>query len=96
MNFQPLGDRVVVVRKQGDDQTSSGLYIPPAAKETPQEGTIRAVGPGRTTNTGELIPLTVQVDDTVIFSKYGGTEIEIEGESVLILKESDILGIVKS
>ena len=90
--IQPLEDRVVIRPLEGEEVTASGLVIPDTAKEKPQEGEVLAVGPGRRSeNTGEIIPLDVGVGDTVIYSKYGGTEIRLDGEDLLILNGRDVL-----
>ncbi|MCL4313144.1 MAG: co-chaperone GroES [Actinobacteria bacterium] len=92
MKLQPLDDRIVVKPGESEEMTASGLVIPDTAKEKPQQGEVIAVGPGRRAdNTGELIPLDVSVGDTVVYSKYGGTEITIEGEDLLILSSRDVL-----
>jgi chaperonin GroES len=92
MNLQPLDDRIVVRPSESEETTASGLVIPDTAKEKPQQGEVLATGPGRRAeNTGELIPLEVAVGDTVVYSKYGGTEITIEGEDLLILTGRDVL-----
>ena len=96
MNLQPLEDRIVVRPAEGEEMTASGLVIPDTAKEKPQQGDVLAVGPGkRSDTTGELIPVDVSVGDTVVYSKYGGTEISAAGEDVLILSARDVLAIVK-
>lgn len=96
MNLQPLEDRIVVRPGEGEETTASGLVIPDTAKEKPQQGEVLAVGPGkRSDNSGELIPLDVSVGDTVVYSKYGGTEISAGGEDLLILSARDVLAIVK-
>ena len=96
MNLQPLEDRIVVKPGESEETTASGLVIPDTAKEKPQQGEVLAVGPGRRSdNTGEIIPVDVSVGDTVLYSKYGGTEISLSGEDVLILSARDILAIVK-
>lgn len=89
--LQPLGDRVIAKPVEKEEKTKSGIYLPDTAKEKPQEGTIVAVGPGKKTEDGKIIPLDVKVGDTVIYAKYGGTEIKVEGEELIILRESDIL-----
>ena len=89
--LQPLGDRVVVKATEQESQTKSGLFVPDSAKEKPQEGTVLAVGPGRVTEEGNRIELDVKVGDTVVYSKYGGTEFTDDGEELLILAERDIL-----
>ena len=92
MNLQPLDDRIVVRPSESEETTASGLVIPDTAKEKPQQGEVLAVGPGRRAeNTGELIPLDVKVGDTVVYSKYGGTEINLEGEDYLVLNARDVL-----
>jgi chaperonin GroES len=92
MNLQPLDDRIVVRPSEAEEKTASGLVIPDTAKEKPQQGEVLAVGPGRRAeNSGELIPLDVAVGDTVVYSKYGGTEITVEGEDLLILTSRDVL-----
>ena len=93
LNFKPNADRVVVETAAAEEKTASGIYIPDTAKEKPQQGVVVAVGPGRFADqTGTLIPLTVKVGDQVLYSKYGGTEVTIEGKEYLIMRESDILG----
>jgi chaperonin GroES len=97
MNLQPLDDRIVVRPSEAEEKTASGLVIPDTAKEKPQQGEVLAVGPGRRAdNTGELIPLDIGAGDTVVYSKYGGTEITIEGEDLLILTSRDVLAKVKT
>ena len=95
MNLQPLEDRIVVRPSESEETTASGLVIPDTAKEKPQQGEVLAVGPGRRAeNTGELIPLDVKVGETVVYSKYGGTEITDGGQDLLILNARDVLAIV--
>ena len=92
MNLQPLEDRIVVKPGEAEETTASGLVIPDTAKEKPQQGEVLAIGPGkRSEDTGELVPLDISVGDTVVYSKYGGTEITSEGEDVLILNARDVL-----
>src|SRR5579863_3996895 len=92
MKLQPLEDRIVVRPGESEETTASGLVIPDTAKEKPQQGEVLAVGPGRRTdNTGELIPVDVKAGETVVYSKYGGTEITFEGEDLLILSSRDVL-----
>ncbi len=92
MKLQPLDDRIVVRSNEPEETTISGLVIPDTAKEKPQQGEVLAVGPGRRAeNTGEIIPLDVAVGDTVVYSKYGGTEITVDGEDLLILSGRDVL-----
>jgi len=92
MSLQPLDDRIVVRPSEAEEKTASGLVIPDTAKEKPQQGEVLAVGPGRRAeNTGELIPLYIAVGDKVVYSKYGGTEITVDGEDLLILTSRDVL-----
>ena len=96
MNLQPLEDRIVVRPSEGEATTASGLVIPDSAKEKPQQGEVLAVGPGkRSDTTGEIIPMDVAAGDTVVYSKYGGTEISSGGEDLLILSARDVLATVK-
>ena len=95
MSLQPLEDRIVVRPAEAEEKTASGLVIPDTAKEKPQQGEVLAVGPGRRSDTGDLIPTDVAVGDRVVYSKYGGTEITIDGEDLLILQARDVLAIVK-
>lgn len=95
MKLQPLGDRVLVEPMEAEDKTEGGIYIPDTAKEKQQKGRIVAVGKGRTQEDGKIVPLEVKVDDKVIYGRYSGTEIKILGSEFLILKEEDILGIIK-
>ncbi|MBT9133683.1 MAG: 10 kDa chaperonin [Firmicutes bacterium] len=94
MKLQPLADRVVVKALDREEKTKSGIVLPDTAKEKPQEGEVLAVGPGKVGDDGKRIPLEVKVGDRVVYSKYGGTEIKIDGVEYLILKESDVLAIV--
>jgi chaperonin GroES len=96
MNLKPLGDRLVVEPKEREQTTASGLILPETAAEKPQEGEVIAVGPGRRDDDGERIAMDVQVGDRVLYAKYGGTEVKIDGKKLLILKESDVLAIVES
>ena len=91
MNLQPLGDRLIIEVLEEEETTISGIVLPDTAKEKPQRGRVLAVGPGSRNDKGELVPMDVAEGDEVIFSKYGGTEITIEGDEVLILRESDVL-----
>ncbi len=94
-NIRPLEDRILVRPEEGEETTVSGIVIPDTAKEKPQEGTVLAVGPGkRSDNSGELIPLDVKEGDRVLYSKYGGTEVKVDGEELLILSARDVLAIV--
>jgi chaperonin GroES len=95
MHFRPLHDRVVVRRIDADEKTAGGIIIPDTAKEKPQEGEVVAVGPGGRNEKGELVPLELKAGDRVLFGKWSGTEVKIDGEDLLIMKESDILGIVE-
>src|ERR671938_261601 len=96
MNLKPLDDRIVVRPNEAEERTVSGIVIPDTAKEKPQQGTVLAVGVGkRSDQTGQLIPVDVKEGDTVVYSKYGGTEITIDGEDLLILSSRDVLAIVK-
>ncbi|AGK56550.1 co-chaperonin GroES [Hyphomicrobium denitrificans 1NES1] len=95
MHFRPLHDRVVVRRIDAEEKTAGGIIIPDTAKEKPQEGEIVAAGPGARDEKGELLPLDVKAGDRVLFGKWSGTEVKIDGEELLIMKESDILGIVE-
>ena len=92
--FRPLHDRVVVRRIQADEKTKGGIIIPDTAKEKPQEGEVVAVGPGGRDEAGKLIPIDVKAGDRVLFGKWSGTEVKLEGEELLIMKESDIMGVV--
>jgi chaperonin GroES len=94
MAFRPLHDRVVVKRLEGEEKTKGGIIIPDSAKEKPQEGKIVAVGPGARDEAGKLVPLDVKAGDRVLFGKWSGTEVKVDGEDLLIMKESDVLGIV--
>ncbi|WP_158811456.1 co-chaperone GroES [Beijerinckia sp. L45] len=94
MKFTPLHDRVVVKRLEGEEKTKGGIIIPDNAKEKPQEGEIVAVGPGGRDEAGKLTPLDVKTGDKVLFGKWSGTEVKIDGQDLLIMKESDIMGIV--
>ena len=94
MNFRPLHDRVLVRRVEAEEKTAGGIIIPDTAKEKPQEGEIVAVGPGARDESGKLVALDVKAGDRVLFGKWSGTEVRIDGQDLLIMKESDILGIV--
>jgi chaperonin GroES len=95
MHFRPLHDRVLVRRIDGDEKTAGGIIIPDTAKEKPQEGEIIAAGPGVRNEQGQLVPLDVTTGDRVLFGKWSGTEVKIDGQDLLIMKESDLLGIVE-
>jgi chaperonin GroES len=95
MKFRPLHDRVVVRRIEEDERTRGGIIIPDTAKEKPQQGEVIAVGPGATDEKGKVQPLDVKPRDRVLFGKWSGTEVKIDGEDLLIMKESDILGVLE-
>ena len=96
MKFRPLHDRVVVRRLDGEEKTKGGIIIPDTAKEKPSQGEITAVGPGGRDENGKLIPIDLKVGDKVLFGKWSGTEVKLDGVELLIMKESDIMGIVES
>lgn len=96
MKFRPLHDRVVVRRLEGEAKTAGGIIIPDTAKEKPQEGEIIAVGAGARDESGKIVPLDVKTGDRIIFGKWSGTEVKIDGEELLIMKESDIMGVVEA
>jgi len=91
IKLQPLADRVLVKPTEREEKTKSGIYLPDTAKEKPQDGEVIAVGPGKMSEDGKLIAMDIKVGDTVIYAKYGGTEIKIDDEEMIILRESDIL-----
>ena len=95
MNFRPLHDRVLVRRIEADEKTAGGIIIPDTAKEKPSQGEVISVGPGGRDESGKLIPIDIKAEDRVLFGKWSGTEVKIDGEDLLIMKESDILGIVE-
>jgi chaperonin GroES len=94
MTFRPLHDRVAIRRLQGEERSKGGIIIPDTAKEKPQEGEVIAVGPGGRDESGKLIPVDLKAGDLVLFGKWSGTEVKIDGEDVLIMKESDVMGII--
>src|SRR3954466_8396695 len=94
MSFRPLHDRVVVRRLTAEEKTSGGIIIPDTAKEKPMEGEVIAVGPGARNEQGQLVPLDVKAGDRILFGKWSGTEVKLDGEELLIMKESDIMGII--
>jgi len=96
MQFRPLHDRVVVRRVEEETKTAGGIIIPDTAKEKPQEGEIVAVGPGARNETGEIQPLDVKEGNRVLFGKWSGTEVKVDGEELLIMKESDIMGVIEA
>ena len=95
IKIQPLADRLVVKPMEQEVKTKSGIVLPDTAKEKPQEGEVLAVGPGHMTDDGKRIPMDVKVGDIIIYAKYGGTELKLEGEELMILRESDVLAIKK-
>jgi chaperonin GroES len=95
MKFRPLHDRVVVRRIEGEEKTKGGIIIPDTAKEKPQEGEVIAVGPGARDESGQLVPLDLKAGDRVLFGKWSGTEVKIDGEDLLIMKESDVMGVIE-
>jgi chaperonin GroES len=96
MKFRPLHDRVVIRRIEGDTKSAGGIIIPDTAKEKPQEGEVVAVGPGARDDSGKVVALDVKTGDRVLFGKWSGTEVKISGEDLIIMKESDILGILET
>ncbi|MGD0764237.1 MAG: co-chaperone GroES [Roseiarcus sp.] len=95
MKFRPLHDRVVVKRIDAEEKTKGGIIIPDTAKEKPQEGEVVAVGPGARDEAGKLIPIDLKVGDRILFGKWSGNEIKLDGEDLLIMKESDVMGVVE-
>jgi chaperonin GroES len=95
MKFKPLHDRVVIRRLEGEEKTKAGIIIPDTAKEKPQEGEVVAVGPGARDEAGKLIPIDLKAGDRVLFGKWSGTEVKIDGEELLIMKESDVMGVLE-
>jgi chaperonin GroES len=95
MKFRPLHDRVVIRRIEGEEKTKGGIIIPDTAKEKPQEGEVIAVGPGARDESGKLVPLDLKTGDRVLFGKWSGTEVKIDGEDLLIMKESDVMGVIE-
>jgi chaperonin GroES len=96
MKFRPLHDRVVVRRVSAEEKTKGGIIIPDTVKEKPQEGEIIAVGPGARDEKGKLVPLDLKTGDRILFGKWSGTEIKLDGEELLIMKESDVMGVIES
>ena len=96
MKFRPLHDRIVIRRLEGEEKTKGGIIIPDTAKEKPQEGEVVAVGPGARDEAGKLIPIDLKAGDRVLFGKWSGTEVKIDGEELLIMKESDVMGVLES
>jgi chaperonin GroES len=95
LNLKPLGDRLIVEPSESEEVTASGIVLPETAKERPQQGKVLAAGPGRRDDSGNRVEMDVKTGDTVLYAKYAGTEVKIEGEKYLILKESDVLAIVE-
>ena len=95
MKLRPLNDRVIVKRLEEEEKTVGGIIIPDTAKEKPQQAKVIAVGKGRTLENGQVIPLTVKEGDRILFGKYAGTEVKVEGEEFLIMREDDILGVIE-
>ena len=95
MKFRPLHDRIVIRRIEGEDKTKGGIIIPDTAKEKPQEGEVIAVGPGARDESGKLVPLDLKAGDRVLFGKWSGSEIKLDNEELIIMKESDILGVLE-
>jgi len=95
MNLKPLGDRIVVEPAEREDRTASGIILPETAKEKPQEGEVLAVGPGRRDEEGKRVPMDVKKGDRVLYAKYSGTEVKVDDKKLLIMKESDVLALVK-
>jgi chaperonin GroES len=96
MSFRPLHDRILVRRVESEEKTKGGIIIPDTAKEKPQEGEVIAVGPGARNEAGQIQPLDVKAGDRILFGKWSGTEIKINGEDLLIMKESDVMGIIEA
>jgi chaperonin GroES len=95
MKFRPLHDRVVVRRVEQDEKTAGGIIIPDTAKEKPMEGEVIAVGPGARTEDGKIHPLDVKTGDRILFGKWSGTEVKLDGEELIVMKESDIMGVIE-
>ncbi len=94
MNIKPLGERIVIKVLESEEKTKSGIVLPDTAKEKPQQGEVVAIGSGKTLDNGQKVPLEVKVGDRVLFAKYAGTEVKIDGEEYMVLKESDVLAIL--
>jgi chaperonin GroES len=95
MKFRPLGDRVLVKRVEEETKTKGGIIIPDTAKEKPQEGEVISTGPGARDDNGKVVPLDVKAGDRILFGKWSGTEVKVDGEDLLIMKESDVLGVIE-
>ena len=96
MNIRPLHDRIIVERLEEETTTAAGIIIPDSAKEKPQQGIVKAVGKGKVTEEGKVMPLDVKVGDKVLFGKYAGTEVKVEGEELLVMKEDDIMAVIEA
>jgi len=96
MKFRPLGDRVLVKRVEEETKTKGGIIIPDTAKEKPQEGEVISIGPGARDDNGKIQPLDVKAGDRILFGKWSGTEVKVDGQDLLIMKESDVLGVIES
>ena len=96
MKFRPLGDRVLVKRVEEETKTKGGIIIPDTAKEKPQEGEVVAVGPGARNDKGDIVALDVKAGDRILFGKWSGTEVKVDGQDLLIMKESDVLGVIEA
>ena len=95
MKFRPLHDRVLIRRVEGEEKTAGGIIIPDTAKEKPMEGEVIAVGPGARDESGKLIPVDLKAGDRILFGKWSGTEVKVDGQDLLIMKESDIMGVIE-
>jgi chaperonin GroES len=95
MSLMPLGDRVLVKRSEAEEKTAGGIVLPDTAKEKPKQGVVEAVGSGRVLDSGERVPLAVKKGDTVLFTSYAGNEVKIDGEEFLLMREEDVLAVVK-
>ncbi|HBH27756.1 MAG: co-chaperone GroES [Desulfofustis sp. PB-SRB1] len=95
MNIRPLNDRLLVQRLEEEEKTAGGIIIPDSAKEKPAQGKVVATGPGKTNDAGERVALQVKEGDTILFSKYGGTDVKLDGEDYLIMREDDVLGVIE-
>ena len=95
MKFRPLHDRIVIRRLEGEEKTKGGIIIPDTAKEKPQEGEVVAVGPGARDESGKLVPIDVKAGDRVLFGKWSGTEVKLDGDELLVMKESDLMGVLE-
>ena len=96
MSFRPLHDRIVIRRLEGEEKTRGGIIIPDTAKEKPQEGEVVAVGPGACDEAGKMIPVDLRAGDRVLFGRWSGTEVKLDGQELLIMKESDVMGVLES